>query len=485
MPSYFSIIYAVGPNGEFAFKNNMPWPRIKEDLQYFKSITIDNNDSKKSNIVIMGRNTFESLGSTILTSRINIVISTKLAEAKQEYGIESPYITAGNLDDALEKAGSLVDDGKANKIFVIGGVKLLEKSYNHDKLEYVYETLIEPLGDKVIEADKYLAPFVYMKCRNRLITEKIMNTNDGRFRLTFSKFVTIKNSQEHQYLDLCNKILHKGINKIDRTLVGTLSLWGEHLTFNLNEFPLYTTKKVYWKGIVAELIFFISGKTNTKLLEAQNVNIWKGNTSRDYLDKYGFYDYNEGEIGTSYPFQWRHFGAEYKPNIQLEIGQGGFDQLQWVIDSIKAVKNNHSDPRGRRLIVTAWNPLDVHKAVLPPCHNYFQFSIVDDKLNCLVNMRSNDMGSGNSFNVASYSLLTYMISYLVDLKPGTLVLNMADCHIYTTHIEAIKEQITRPPRQFPKLEIVGKYSNIDEFTIKSFNLIGYYPHDSIKMEMAV
>jgi len=508
MPPYFSCIYAVGPVGEFGYENKLPWGHIKEDMSYFKRITTD-VDSKQNiqNVVIYGRNTFESLGSIPLVGRYNIVVSSKLSQVKMESeDIKQEYTVTTSLDYALDHAGKLVDQGKAYKIFVIGGADLIHFSFFNPYLEYIYETRVYPIEYDKFKADKFLKSGEYFSTeylsyqdrdkkhidfgsRARFCIENIeKNTGDSKFTLCFVKYGIYRDRHpENVYLDMCRKVLMLNEHKIDRTGVGTISLWGEHMRFDLSKdgFPLYTTKRVFFKGIVAELLFFLSGKTDSKILESQGINIWKGNTSREYLDKYGFTDYNEGETGKSYGFQWRHFGAEYKANEQLEIGQGGIDQIQWVIDSIRDVKANPSDPRGRRLVVTAWNPMDISKIVLPCCHHSFQFSVNQDKLNCLVTMRSNDLGCGNPYNVASYALLVYMICHLVDLVPGTLVLNLADAHIYLNHIDALKEQLTRPPRQWPKLEIIGKYTSINDFTLGSFNLVGYNPHPSIKMDMAV
>ncbi len=479
-PAFFNVIYAVGPQGEFGNKGSLPWPKLSQDLAHFKKVTSKVDDEKKMNVLIMGRKTFESIGFKPLPGRINIVVS-KLYLPKMEEGCELPFIPASSLDDALEKAGKMVEQKLAEKTFVIGGVRLIEESFQHPRLEHIYITRVVPLTNIRFEADTHLVQID----RPSTMTVKTTTESDteANILLTFDKLKVLRKNPEYAYLDLCRDILERGTLKPDRTGVGTRSIWGGHMRVPLGKYPLYTTKDVFFRGVAEELLFFISGKTDTKILEAKNVNIWKGDTSRAKLDERGFPDYKEGEMGPGYGFQLRHWGATYVPNVQLEIGSGGFDQLAWLVDAIRKVKANPGDSLGRRLLISMWNPVDVPKCALPPCHHSFQFSVSENKLNCLVTMRSNDMGCGNPFNIASYALLTYMICHLVGLIPGELVLNMADCHIYLSHLEQIKEQLERPPREWPTLEIVGTPKTIDDFAWGSFKLSGYAPHPKIKAAM--
>jgi dihydrofolate reductase/thymidylate synthase len=493
MTPYFNIMFAMGPAGEFSYNKKMPWPRIKEDLNFFKKVTTNTQGcTTKLNAVIMGRNTFESLSSTPLTGRVNIVVSKKLSDLSNEFGFDTPYIPATSLGDALTKAGELMEQGKVHRIFLIGGVKLIYEGLRHPLLEYVYETTVYPRTETAqFQADNYIFPDDSMASSTSTelinIKETALDTEDGKYNLKFIKYMVRRDHPENEYLDVCEDIIARGSRSSNRTGIDTLSTWGVHLTFDMDNdgFPLYTTKEVMWNGIVEELLFFLSGKTDSKLLEAKGVHIWKGNTTREFLDKVGKPDYNVGEMGPMYGWQWRHYGAEYVPNVQLDIGQGGLDQIQWLIDSIKTVKRDPSNSLARRLLVTTWNPVDLPKMAINPCHYCFQFSVSGDRLNCLVNMRSNDMGCGNPFNVASYALLTHMICHLTDLKPGKLVMSLADCHIYTTHIDAFKKQLSRPPRKWPTLTIPKLHQSINDFTLASFNLTGYQPHPKLPMKMAV
>ncbi|XP_067831558.1 thymidylate synthase [Heptranchias perlo] len=284
---------------------------------------------------------------------------------------------------------------------------------------------------------------------------------------------------ELQYLQHIRNILETGFQKDDRTGTGTISVFGLQARYNLRDsFPLITTKRVFWKGILEELLWFIKGSTNSNELSEKGVRIWDANGSRDYLDKQGFISREEGDLGPVYGFQWRHFGAEYK-DMHTDYSGQGVDQLQKVIDTIK------HNPEDRRIIMCAWNPKDLHQMALPPCHALCQFYVVNGELSCQLYQRSGDMGLGVPFNIASYALLTYMIAHITGLMPGDFVHTLGDAHIYKNHIEALKIQLQRDPKPFPKLKILRTVENIDDFKAEDFRLEGYDPHPTIKMEMAV
>ncbi|XP_029051538.1 thymidylate synthase [Osmia bicornis bicornis] len=304
-----------------------------------------------------------------------------------------------------------------------------------------------------------------------------MNGNGKKSEVTR---VEIEEHEEYQYLNLIKRVIKTGAEKNDRTSIGTLSIFGTHMRFNLrnNVFPLLTTKRVFWKGVVEELLWFIKGSTNAKELSEKNVHIWDTNSSRAYLDSYGFTDREEGDLGPVYGFQWRHYGAEYKDMRANYEGQG-IDQLKEVIEKIKHTPND------RRIIMSAWNPLDIPKMALPPCHCFVQFYVSNGELSSHLYQRSADMGLGVPFNIASYSLLTYMLAHITNLKPGEFVHTMGDCHVYLNHISALEEQIKRVPKPFPQLKIVRNVETIDDFIAEDFKLIGYEPHAKIPMPMAV
>lgn len=285
---------------------------------------------------------------------------------------------------------------------------------------------------------------------------------------------------ESQYINLIKHILENGISKDDRTGIGTLSIFSYNMTFNLREsFPLLTTKKVYWKGVVEELLWFISGSTNSNILKEKGVKIWEGNSSREFLDSRGLSHYDQGDIGAGYGFQWRHFGAKYTNMYDSYEGQG-IDQLKDVIYKIK------NTPDDRRIIMSAWNPSDIDKMALPPCHIFVQFWVDTNKkeLHSQMYQRSCDVGLGVPFNIASYALLTCIIAKLCDLTPGDFHYCMGDTHIYKNHIDAMKLQITRDPYDFPKINIKD-ITDIDSITVDDIELIDYKYYENIKMNMAV
>ncbi|XP_070554956.1 thymidylate synthase-like, partial [Ptychodera flava] len=284
---------------------------------------------------------------------------------------------------------------------------------------------------------------------------------------------------EYQYLELIDHIIKHGNHKEDRTGTGTVSVFGAQCRYSLrDQFPLLTTKRVFWRAVVEELLWFIRGSTNAKELADKNVHIWDANGSREFLDNRGLQHREEGDLGPVYGFQWRHFGAEYK-DMHADYSGQGVDQLAQVIEQIR------SNPNDRRIIMTAWNPPDLPKMALPPCHAFMQFYVCNGELSCQLYQRSADMGLGVPFNIASYALLTYMIAHVTGLKPGDFVHTMGDAHVYSNHVEPLLVQIQRTPRPFPTLNIKRQVENINDFKFEDFELKDYKPHPKIAMEMAV
>lgn len=286
--------------------------------------------------------------------------------------------------------------------------------------------------------------------------------------------------QEDQYLNLVRKILNEGSCKDDRTGVGTLSIFGAQMRFNLSNdiIPLLTTKRVFWRGIVEEMLWFIRGSTDAGELSDKGVHIWDANGSREFLDAAGFNDRMIGDLGPVYGFQWRHFGATYD-NMRTDYCNRGVDQLADIIRKIR------DSPDDRRMILCAWNPPQLAQMALPPCHLLAQFYVVNNSLSCQMYMRSADMGLGVPFNIASYALLTRMIAHVTGRVAHELILVLGDAHIYTTHIKSLREQIKREPRPFPTLRICREVNDIDEFKSEDFELLNYNPHGRIDMTMAI
>ncbi len=290
---------------------------------------------------------------------------------------------------------------------------------------------------------------------------------------------------DDDYVSLCRKILCKGHVRTDRTGVGVSGLFGERLDIDLKlGFPLLTTKRVFWMGVVRELLWFISGSTNAKQLADKGVHIWDGNTSRTYLDSRGLKDYPVGEVGPSYGWQWRYFGSTYRCSDSSEAGgcqHLGKDQLADVISQIR------TNPTDRRLIVSAWNPNDLPKMALPPCHLLYQFYVDNGELSCQVYQRSVDVGLGLPFNIASYALLTHLVAHVTGLQVGRLIMCLGDTHIYNTHRKALQDQIFREPRELPTLKLKRATEDIDSITEDDIQLVGYRPHPPLSepLPMAV
>ncbi|KAG5518844.1 hypothetical protein PMAC_002375 [Pneumocystis sp. 'macacae'] len=297
----------------------------------------------------------------------------------------------------------------------------------------------------------------------------------------------MENAEEQQYLNLIQYIIDHGEDRSDRTGTGTLSIFAPPpLRFSLRNkrLPLLTTKRIFLRGVIEELLWFIRGRTNSLELKEKKVHIWDANGSRDYLDSIGLTERQEGDLGPIYGFQWRHFGAEYIDCKTDYTGQG-VDQLANIIQKIQ------TSPYDRRLILMAWNPADLKKMALPPCHMFCQFyvHIPPDggrrELSCQLYQRSCDMGLGVPFNIASYALLTCMIAHVCNIDPGDFIHVMGDCHIYKNHIKALQQQLTRSPHPFPTLSLNRSITHIEDFTINDFIIQGYHPDESIKMKMSV
>lgn len=287
--------------------------------------------------------------------------------------------------------------------------------------------------------------------------------------------------QEEQYLNLIREILERGTWEEGRN-GRTKSVFGHSMRFSLKNgtIPILTTKKTAWKSCLKELLWFIQGDTDTKILQNQNVHIWDGNTTREFLDSRGLQHYREGLIGPGYGFQWRHFNAAYNADTGSPRDETGIDQLNQIVEALKDPAQRTS----RRLIMTAWNPLQLNEMALPPCHIMCQFNVHDgNKLSCAMYQRSCDVPLGSPFNIASYSFLTHLLAKHCGLEAYEFVYFMGNCHIYEDHIEPMRTQIERKPFEFPTIEIKTLRDNINEYEIDDFVINGYQSGEQIRMNM--
>ncbi|KAI3618961.1 thymidylate synthase [Moniliophthora roreri] len=298
-------------------------------------------------------------------------------------------------------------------------------------------------------------------------------------------------NDEYQYLNLIRRVLDEGDVRPDRTGTGTMSVFApQNLRFSLADstLPLLTTKKTFLRGIVEELLWFIHGCTDSIILSKKGVKIWDGNGSKAFLESRGLGHRREGDLGPVYGFQWRHFGAKYE-DCEKDYKGEGVDQLKECIQKIK------ENPTDRRIILSAWNPKDIPLMALPPCHLLCQFYVhlppsdspqQKPKLSCLMYQRSADLGLGIPFNIASYALLTHMMAQVTGTEPHELVIQLGDAHVYRDHVDALKTQLEREPRPFPKLKWAREGINdIEDFVYSDFVVEGYDPYPSIAMKMSV
>ena len=366
--------------------------------------------------------------------------------------------------------------------YIIGGEQIYNLALSKLKINKIYTTEVY----KKIECDRFFPKII--KNNNFVIEEcsQFIKENDTYYRyinyinkesVNFKYEKTWKNIEELRYLTTMEDILVNGIERTDRTKTGTISQFGITLKYDLKDtFPASTTKKMFIRAIFEELMLYIRGQTDNKILTDKNIHIWDGNTSRKFLDKRGLTDY-------PYGFNFRHFGGEYQNCKSEYSSDNGFDQLKYVIDTIK------KDPTSRRIIINLWNPKTTHKAALPSCLCMYQFYVdtVHKLLHLQIYIRSSDYFLANNWNTCTGAFFVHMICSLnhIDLTPGTLTVVCGDAHIYKTHVSQVRENLNRKPYPFPKLLILSKKNNICDFNWEDFRLIGYRSHPSISAPMAV
>ena len=474
-----NLIYSESVDGIMGVNNDL-YCKIKSDLKMFQKITTTQLNNKP-NVIIMGYNTWLSIGK-ILNDRINIVISKNHYEEMEKEKVL--------CYSSLESCFDYLKELQYGKVFIIGGAFLLNQTISHyfDNIDLIYQTkILEEVDQSLLSMQDITyvkLPLPKYEIENKISYLKGATKKEKGLLFDFKtkEYVTKEieyheniyqkrenvNMQESQYLELLNHILENGTEKESRNGI-VYSDFGVRMAFDLREgFPLLTTKKMPWKTVLRELLWFIKGSTSNTELQEKNVHIWDANASKEFLQTRGL-SYEEGDLGPIYGFQWRHFGAEYKDHHTDYKGQG-VDQLQWIINEIK------TNPTSRRLIMNAWNPVDLDKMALPPCHIMVQFNIENEFIDAQLYQRSGDMFLGVPFNISSYSFLLHIVGKLTGYIPRKFIHVIGDAHIYGNHRDAVNEQLLRIPLQFPVVDIkdIKTIDSIKEsdFEIKNYN---FYP----------
>jgi dihydrofolate reductase / thymidylate synthase len=484
------VLASSYPKGAIGARGGLPWS-LPGDLAYFKRLT-----TRVPSAIIMGRRTWESFGSRPLPGRKNIVVSKALCEKIVPPGDNPAYVPT--LDVALRVADDL-------EIFVIGGAQLYEEASNIPGARIYHTEIYGNYGEAdvfwkiperfaMVKADpveiatdgKSDARLVYRRCT----WETWLPMASDLALLTETRSV---NPEEDQYIGLLKRIITSGTTVTDeRTGTGTKSIMGGHLRFDLQTgFPAITTKLLFWKGVVEELLWILSGDTNAKHLASIGVHIWDLDTSREKLDKRGMFHLAEGDAGATYGFNMRHYGAPYAGCGKNYTGLG-VDQLANAVDTL--MKN----PSDRRIIINLWDPTTANtNCALPPCLLMYVFYVTrgingaPGKLSCFTVQRSADMMLGVPFNIASSCLLTTILADMAGLQPGDVDHNMVNTHIYLNHMDAALEQIMRMPFAKCRLEmpknadgtrrkITLEDLNTKAFSYLDFPLLGYRSHPPLK-----
>lgn len=498
----FHLVICTDATGNIGTNNTLLYS-VPIDMQRFSTLT---TPSKPNNYaVVMGSNTWCSLPCTQrpLKERINIVLTRNTNHAREiRQSGAYPFVC---MRDVLVFIATL----NVDKVFVIGGVSVYENTSLLKRVHYIHHTRIHddasthfntPLvkvnlasWGKVQALEEWSATIpccysderfsndstkrVSFRTLQRISTESTFFLEPSKKEDASTQYVT--NNSEKQYLAMLRELLDAPRRATRNS--ATLSSFGKRIVVDLSDgrVPLLTSKKMAWKTIIRELLWFVRGETNNVTLQNQNVHIWDANGSRAFLDSRGLTDRAENDLGPVYGFQWRHFGAQYQDCNQSYNGQG-IDQLEACREDIV----NH--PESRRMIFTAWNPSDLPKMALPPCHLLGQWYVNDqNQLWLQVYQRSGDMFLGVPFNLFSYSVLVHMMAHLTNTHIGGLVYILGDAHIYENHIDVVREQLSRPTHILPKFRVKkdGGVNTWEDFTRESFELENYVCEGPLKAKM--
>ena len=506
-------IACVSSNGSIGNQKSLIFD-IPDDLRFFSVTTKHTENNLHRNAILMGKNTFQSMKFRVLPKRLNCVISTEIYNSgfvqylnnltqdnSDNYkDVDVDHILQSvkffkSIHECLNFLNSSLD---IETLFVIGGEKIYDYFITRNLFDNIIITNIT--CPKIDYGDTFFPSFdtnhynlTLIDSKENIYGKEIKTNNihqvtyhiiDYQNRIDlinkFSKYdINCCNKDEYQYLNLIKNVLENGDKRKTRN-AEVLSLFSIKMDFDIEHcIPLLTTKKVYFKGVLKELIWFLNGNTDAKLLQNDKVHIWDGNSSREYLDSVGLNSYPEGDCGPIYGYQWRSFNKPYKKNTEFQ----GIDQLKNIIHLI------NTNPMSRRMIMTAWNPCQLDEMVLPPCHVSYQFYVTfckdtgEKMLHCLMYQRSGDLFLGVPFNIASTALLTYIISNITNCKPKSISIILGDAHLYLDHIDAVKTQLNRIPYPFPKLKIDNKYKLLEEVKYEDFHVLDYISHEKISAKM--
>ena len=438
------------------FKGGLPW-KCKEELKLFKEKTMNG-------ILIVGKNTATSLPD--LKGRQVVVLSRQDDLIKIQNMCTSPILS---VHDSLDKS---LKEYKGEHVFVSGGSQIYNEVFQK------WKNQIRNVHMSIMNDSYECDSFVDFDFDQWTVQEK---TEYKEFTHYILKPIV---SEESQYLELVKDVYNNGCIKDGRN-GETLSQFGKSISFDLRKgFPLLTTKKMFFRGIVEELLFFIRGQTNSKLLEQKRINIWKGNTSRAFLDSNGFTYRKEGVLGPMYGYQWRYFNSLYdEEDIGPKHQTGGIDQLKNIVHMIQ------TNPHSRRIMMTDFNPLQVDQGVLPPCHSIiiqFYVSSCNRYLDMFCYNRSSDLFHGLPFNISSSALFHTFISKIANKIPRKLMISLGDVHIYNSHYKVVEQQLERIPFTFPQVNILKELNTVEDLEnleYKDIRLENYVCYPPIKADM--
>jgi len=506
----FNLVVCIDRNYGIAKNGEIPW-KIKEDSDYFRDL-IKTKVNGKPNVIVSGRKTFEKMG--FMKDHFNIVFTRDVigndsiiqVHNEEEFFSELSKLDYGNIficggSDIYKLFTNLIEKHTINLF-----LNMIDGNFDCDT--FIPEELKEysnMLNIALKEARDGIrrggAPEVLNVVE--LIVENLLDSNNYKF-IRFGAVKLVKNyklnfwnlynTEEQKYLTYMKDLLLNGTKTQTRNGF-TYSKFGTTLEFDLrNGYPLLTTKKMFFKGVCEELLFFLRGETNSKNLTNKGIKIWEKNTDRTFLDSNGFTKRKEGDMGPMYGFQWRHFNAEYTDCNDDYTGKG-LDQLSYVLDELK------SNPHSRRIIMTTYNPLQAKSGVLFPCHGIsIQFNVEELNGNFVVNLsqnqRSADYFLGLPFNIASYALLLELICHHLNGEvnklngetnkkyiPGRIVLFLGDYHIYESHRNQCVKQILRYPLKFPQIKLNPNKTRIEDFVLEDFEIIDYNSYPGIIADM--